>query len=161
MKKLNFINIIQSLLPPTKRMPLIVAFLKVLSAPVQALNDWISGTYYPDITRRTKWNAQVLLFSKLLNDLFNAGNYQNRVYIDAGASDLENNYFYRTHEEQPVYLYTVDEALPMYSYNEEEYEADYDFVVNYPSMLATKAPQIEATVKKYKIAGTTYLMKGY
>lgn len=161
MKKLNIINIIQNLLPPTKRQPILVAFIKALSAPLQSLNNWIADVYYPDVERRTRWNAQVMLFSKLLNDLHNAGNYTNRIYVDAGVADRENIYFYNQREAVPVYFSNQAENLPVYLYNEIEYEAPYDFVVNYPSTLEPKVKQIESSVKKYKIIGTNYIMKSY
>jgi hypothetical protein len=161
MKKLNIINIIQNLLPPSKRKPIMVAFLKVLTAPLQALNNWIADVYYPDVTRRTRWNSQVILFSKLLNDLHNGGNYSNRIYITNGESELEYNYFYNQSENEPISMYNADENLPLYNYNWIEYEVPYDFVVNYPVALEAKVKQIESSVRKYKVVGTNYIMKSY
>lgn len=159
MKKLNIINIIQNLLPPTKRQTIIVSFLKVLTTPLQSLNDYLVNTYYPDVTRRTRWNSQVLLFSKLLNDLHNPD--LRNITIDGGASDLEQEYVYNEIEEAPEYFYNVSESQPFYLHNISEYVSDIDFVVNYPSSIEDKKNQIEATVKKYKIAGSNYMLQSF
>jgi hypothetical protein len=161
MRKLNIINIIQSLLPPTKRQPLMIAFLKVLTAPLQSLNNWIADVYYPDIIRRTKWNAQVMLFAKALNDLHNPDNYSERIYIDGGASDLEHTYFYNTVEETPIYFHNNEEQLYEYNFNMSEYSTAYDFVVYYPSALESKVKQIDTTVKKYKTVGSNYILQPF
>ena len=161
MEKLNFINIINQLLPPFKRQPIMIAFLKVLTTPLQSLNDWISNTYYPDVTRRTKWNAQILLFSKALNDLHNNGSITNKIFIDGGLSDIEHTYFFNQFEEVTVDFYNADELTPVYLMNNVEYESPYDFKVNYPTVLESKVKQIENSVKKYKVAGTKYIMQSY
>jgi hypothetical protein len=161
MKKLSIINIIQNLLPPTKRQTIMVAFLKVLTSPLQSFNNWIADVYYPDVERRTRWNAQVMLFSKLLNDLHNAGDYNNRIYIDGGVADLEPIYYYNSNENISVGYYNSSENIPIFKHNEPEYEAPFDFVVNYASALSAKVKQIESSVRKYKTVGTTYVLKSY
>jgi hypothetical protein len=161
MNKLNFIKLIQLLLPPPKRKPKIVAYLNTLIIPIQTFNNWISDVYYKDVTRRTRWNAQTLLFSKALNDLHNGGSLIKQIYIDGSVSEMEQIYFYNEDENQPVYFFNEAEAKPVYLFNELEYESDFDFVVMYPSELSVIEKQIEASVKKYKLAGATYKMQAY
>jgi len=150
MRKLNFINITQNLLPPHKRVFKLVSFLKILVSPLQSLNDYLVTTFYKETERNAKWNSQVVLFTKLLNDLHNPFRLYSDIYVDGGIEDLIIYYFFNEVENKSIYFHNEVEAMAIYFHNEVEYIQEFDFKVYYPIQLESIKDLIESTVNQYR-----------
>jgi len=145
---------IKRLIPPHKRKPKRIAWIRDLLTPLQWLRDQIFDIYRPDVVERTKYNAQTIVFEEILNKKFDA--ILKRIYIVNFYNTLIYTYFYKKSENKPVYFYKKSENKPVYLFKKSEFLIDFDFIVHCPVGLSTQDKIIRAIIDKYKIVGTNY-----
>ncbi len=149
---INYIRLIQQLLPVVFRKELIMAFLRVLTSPISRLHNLFmqnrsANIYHLGIT------GQICYLEKVLNDRFDSS--QRRIYISNG------NFF------DQVYIFTQDEELDifidgeggedLYLFTEQESGSEsVDFIVNVPLDLQYNDAEMKAIIDMYKLASKTY-----
>jgi hypothetical protein len=151
----KFIN---DYLPPFLRQRKMFLFLRSLLAPLQTFRNNLVNNYHPLIERKARYNSQVIVFEKLLNDTFNTGT---DIFINAAAR-IERFYFANEAENQPKYFANESEDQPQYIGDAKEYSPLYDFTVNVPQLVYTASyGRIKATIEKYKLVGVNYNIVAY
>ena len=143
---------------PALRKPKIMALVDVMLHPLRQLKtDFQAFRDAKNI--ELSYTGQSILLQKYLNDRFDP--ILNRIMVihNAPGSGI---YLYNESEGQAAkYLYNESEAsTPKYLYFEGETGTAFaeHFRVQIPSNLSGISEQIRQAVKKYKIAGTTYLV---
>ena len=126
---------IKRLIPPHKRKPKRIAWIRDLLTPLQWLRDQVFNIYRPDVVERAKYNAQTIVFEEILNKKFDA--MLKRIYIVNFYNTLIYSYFYKISENKPNYFYKISENKPFYLFKLSEFMIDFDFIVHSPAALST------------------------
>jgi len=156
----DFTLLITHLLGSFLRRIRMIAWLACLLAPVKILHADFRK-FRDDKLRELSYNSQTMMFEKLLNDKF--PNPANRIYIQNVNSVTVRNYIYNLSEnERPLYISNLSEN-PKEPYIQSliELNSDYDFIVFVPASLTFDLNQMNAIIRKYKLAGKRYVIKKY
>lgn len=131
-----------------------IAWLNVLLSPLTWLYDQFLD-YRQIKLREATTNSQVIRLTRALRDEFNSedivlihfSDYLNQAfeYLDIEGSFNEFDY-----------LDSDGHSPDDYDFFEEEYNAQTDFVVRIPAVIADKKDQITAFVNKYVLAGKRF-----
>ena len=160
MYSIDFVKLVNNLLPWFLRKPVMKAWLQSLSVTISDLySQFIS------FTEAKRWEAsltgQVAVMEIMLNTEFYDDGSLRRIFIS--DNDLEERaYLFNLSEQQdPVYLYNLAEGEdPVYLTNLEE-RITIDFTVWVPDTLVFDINYMTGLVLKYKMAGPTFEIKTY
>ena len=160
MYKIDYISLIQLLLPVKIRLKVIYTMLKVMILPIRELyNDFT--TYRIKIENRLNFNGNVQYLEYVLNKEFLLTN--NEIFIS--DLDTSSRLVLRNKSElqQPRYLYNKAEGTRTITVNKDEGSFDGDFTVNIPSYLNSQPflQTISNIVNYYKQAGKQYKIQVY
>jgi hypothetical protein len=167
MYNLDFSALARQLLPTLLRKDRLVATATALLAPVRDLYAQLQP-YQAQVRRELSYNAQVIMFEKALNDVFDS--VLRRIRLDGGVVDRVPFYVRFEREQQPP-RYTYSQAYaqannlpPRYLRTASIYSFPVGFIVRVPLALvpadaeaarAFKA-QIEAFILRLKLAATRH-----
>ena len=154
---------VRQYISPLLRKPKLQAFLLALVAPLQSFRDSRTDTIYPELEARARYNAQVVRFEKALNIIFQVTTTPifRGIYLD-DSYILPRLYTYNEDEQLPLYVANEDENQPVYIANNLEYLPIFDFAVYVPlAIYNAQLTRVDALVRKYKLAGTTYTLVPY
>lgn len=153
----NIDRFILRYLPPFLRTERTFLFLHSLLVPLQTFRNTLVNTYHPLIERKARYNSQVIVFEKLLNDTFACTG----IFINSSAR-VNRVYFFNDIENQPKYLFNASESLPFYLGNHSEYLPQFDFTVNVPKVVYDASyARIKGVVERYKLVGVNYNIVTY
>lgn len=146
--KINFYQLIQLLLPTFIRKPRLTVFINSILKPLDIL--------YVAIIYKMQHTCQVIYLEKMLNEYFNAPNYNSLnhestkiIFID-DAPKPPIKYIYLNEEIPPKeYLYLGKKYLT----GNEDY---FDFIVHIPSSYVFVEAKLRAMIDYYKLAGKKY-----
>ncbi len=157
MYSLDLYTIITSELPRMLRRTKQIAWQLALLKPLQKLN-WRLELAIENIRYRLNLNGQVIYFEHYLNDLFDPTN--RGIYISDGAPVFEPILFNKAENALNIMVRNKSEPQPtVFIFNREEYDTQYDFIVNVPNQISLTTQlinQIKAYVNRYRIAGTRF-----
>lgn len=144
-------------LPPFLRAQKTFIFIHSLLVPLQTFRNNLVNTYHPFIEQKARYNSQVIVFEKLLNDTFNTTG----IFINAAAR-INRVYFFNEIENQPKYLFNKSEIKPFYLGNHIEYIPAFDFTVNVPQLIYDASyARIKGVIERYKLVGVNYNIVAY
>jgi len=151
--KMNYKNLIRQLLPPHKRQPNRMAFLRGLIAPLQSLFDSFNA-YRNDSRMMFNVNSQVKVLEGYLRKKYNEPLGIKIATFDAGLLNVGLEIEGGT---MMVWFGLSEEGtlkdVPLKDELRDKF-ADTDFVVYIPS--GVDKLQVEADIEKYKLALVTY-----
>lgn len=140
---------------------------------IVALNQTLYDTYGKLLTEFDNWRyeaqitGQVGSLEYMLNKQYYNDGLAGLIYITDGTGD-NNIYLFNTAEnEQQTFLFSTFEGEPpLFLYNNNEFSGDPDFIVLLPSALPPTITgdytiEMRALINKFKIAGTSYIIKTY
>jgi hypothetical protein len=160
MYSIDFIKLIDNLLPWFLRKPVMKAWLQSLSITVADLYDQF--ILFADAKRwEVSITGQVALLEIMLNKEFYDDAELRDIFIE--DNDLEERiYLFNLLEEQePVYLYNLaEEEDPVFITNSDEREGT-DFTIWVPSSLVFDINYMTGLVTKYKMSGPIFDIKTY
>lgn len=134
----------ERLLPPFKRTPILLSYIKSALKPLQTVRDWIFDDYYNGgteidgsgtiigINERLKYNSQTILLEYILN---NALGTSSITITNSDATAINYKYFFQDSEivanlpslDLNQYFYLNNGALnPLYFYQESEQPTYFD-----------------------------------
>lgn len=154
-------------LPDRMRKNIILNYLSVINNYLDI--EWLAFLQYRYNTLlETAVNGQTIVLEKYLNVLFDPSDEQIRIVNT--VSNFETLYVYNRNEApsqgDDIYIYRKGETIPFdgnqeYVFRKSEIELNFDFVVEIPNSIAIflNLSQVDAVVKRYKFAGTTYAIK--
>lgn len=156
MYSIDWNKLVEQLLPWALRYPDMKAWLVTLIKPLVTLyNTFVS--YRDSVRVKLMYTGQTIYLEKLLNDHFSS----NGIYITHPArTDI---YIGLITEDDPVLLPLRTESDPPMVGIIEDYESEYDFTINIPTVL-TPAPtdvEVAALIDRYKLAGKSYNINRY
>tara|TARA_R110002111_G_scaffold140072_1_gene206022 strand:- start:855 stop:1328 length:474 start_codon:yes stop_codon:yes gene_type:complete len=155
---LDFNNIINKLLPISKRKDKTVAFLYLILHPLKAVNilfnQYKIGTNYKLI-----FNGQVIYLEHYLNDLYD--NTQRRIYIQDTANAVYNYIYNQAELLPPLMVYNANENIAVYLINNNEAVEQIDFIVMIPSSIIYNEKVIRSQIDYYKSAGKKYKIETF
>lgn len=141
------------LLPVRLRQSKIIAWLVVLTWPVQQLYTLFKTNRSANLYRLTI-TPQVVYLERLLNDRYDTA--ERRITI-TDAVYHDPIYIYTKAESKPKYLRKKSEAVYMWMWQKMETALDpADFTISIPSNIQYQAPELRGIVDAYKLAGKTY-----
>jgi hypothetical protein len=156
MFKIDYNKLVMWLIPEALQFPVIVAWVKALTAPIDVLYKNFE-TYQDSITEKLSHNSQVCYLERILNTKFDPD--LRRIYIKDGTQ-FGKLYIYTEPELKPKYLYNASENKPLYVRKTEEYKGGADFIVVFPAALSgTNKFAIRALVDYYKLASKRYFIE--
>lgn len=151
-------------LPPNKREPQTLAWLKAVFSPLATLHQDTFVTFKNFVEDRAKHNGQRIVMESILNNIF-AVPGPNLIYIDNSGDDATGNLFFNESEGlPPVTLYNQSEGqAPFYFINEGEVTNNRGFVVYVPSATYASAGEdaIKSEIDRLKPYGTFYTIIQY
>ena len=155
---MDFARLVVLLLPSLLRRPRQVAWLQWLTTPVANLYARFVA-YEANVRRELSYNSQVLLFEAALNDRFDPA--VRRIYISNSDAELQPLYVNFVAEQQPnPRLYFQSEGKPpVYLFRWSEFSSQTDFVVTAPAVLAGRKQQLDALIRRLKLANTNYTLR--
>jgi hypothetical protein len=154
--QIDFIKLVQRVLPTKLRTAERLAWLKCLTYPASYL-------YQQFLYFKTAKDYQLLITPQvcylklLLNNRYD--NTLRRIVIVDG-NDKPPVYLYQEAELKPVFLYQESEAQPVFFYTEGEMGTlTDDFVVEVPSSIVFEEAEMRSLLKSFKLAGTKFSIK--
>lgn len=160
MYEIDFIKLINNLLPWFLRKPVMKAWLKALAAPLESLY----GQFMEFIDKK-RWDAsitgQVAVLEIMLNKEFYNDETLRKIFISDNDLDERVYLFNLAEGQEPTYLYNDSEVfLPLFITNSDERTAT-DFTVWVPDNLVFDINYMTGLVKKFKMAGPVFDIKTY
>ena len=182
MFNLNVNDLAKACLAYFMRVPKLLSWMYTILRGVKDLyNDFESWS--AEILYELGIDYQVVYLEKLLNDKYNGGmaaySFDNvtftyspvvgAIYITDAADVIQPVYIWNKIEARPpIYLYNkAENKPPVYLYNQVEYDTHINFIIWIPTTLInimtqpTEVAQINAWIRKYKLAGTNYIIRNY
>ena len=156
--RVDFERLVMLLLPSLLRRPRQLAWLSLLTMPVRNLYRRFI-TYEATVRRELSYNSQVLLFEAALNDRFDPA--VRRIYITGTDVQLQPLYVNFIIEEQPnpVLYFQSEHQPPAYLYRWIEFTGVADFIVTCPAVLNRRTDQLNALIRRLKLANKKYLLR--
>jgi hypothetical protein len=154
---INFGNVSNLLLPPSKRKPKIKAWLRALLQPLQGLRDDIFVTYKADILKRIKYTGQTIVLESILNDFYSITN-DPFIYIENVTKDNFNAYVGAGSETE---MFVGNDGFTN-SYIGTTYTIeDTNFIIHVPVGLVFVEAELRDLVDSIKPYGTNYTIETY
>jgi hypothetical protein len=157
--RIDYAALVRRLVPSFLRQPTQLAWLEVLTTPVQSLYG-VLLSYRLQTIRELSYDSRVLMFEKALNDRFDRT--ARRIRIRNADSELEFTYDYFSDEDQPdEYTFMRNEHPPepwQYDYEWTEFSTQTDFTVVAPVALQPRARQLHALIGRLKLANKNYTL---
>lgn len=153
----NIKETVRLLLPYTQRdTKVLLGYLQALVAPIEELYSEFLA-FRTELRMDMTPNGQTMSLEWHLNAVYDT--VLQRIFIVSASEILEPFYIYNSFESaDPVFIYFDSEsAQPIYLYNEAEFMTGNYFVVNVPTSVYDQT--MHARIKKYKLAGTKYIIK--
>ncbi len=155
---IDFNNLINKLLPISKRKPKTTAFLYLLLHPVKAVNI-LFNQFKTDTNYKLIFNGQIIYLEHYLNDLYD--NTQRRIYIQDTANATFNYIYNRVELQQTLNIYNASENVPVYLINNNEAVEQIDFIVFIPSSISFNEKVVREQIDYYKAAGKKYKIETF
>jgi hypothetical protein len=140
------------------------SFIDWITSLLKPLNtkslEWT--TFDVETRKRTKINAQIVILTAALNDIFGIGTSP-FIYIQTVTGTGYTNYLYNDSEGVTLFVYNDLEGINSYFYNNSEINEDYEFIVYIPIGIYTAElnRRIINEVNKYKLSGTRFITLTY
>lgn len=156
--RVDFEHLVALLLPALLRRPRQLAWLRWLTTPVRRLYGRFLA-YEAAVRRELSYNSQVLLFEAALNDRFDPG--VRRIRIANAGDELARVYVNFVVEQQPnpKVFFRSEGQPPLYLYQSREFSNQTDFIVTAPAVLRARAGQLNAAIRRLKLANKHYLLR--
>ncbi len=161
---INFAQLAERISPPFKRGEKVLLWYKDILSPLQTARDDFFNVFAPDIEDRTRYNSQVLVLEKILNDTFgiNAAPF---IFIQNQESTVDELIFRKEVEAYPPIFFRNEGEVPdspVYFRNESETVTEFDFIVFVPiALFPTIEDQVRALTQQLKIAGVNFDVQSY
>jgi hypothetical protein len=158
-------NLLTKLLPPVQKKIKFKEFLKVVSKPLQSLNEmfvvWANRMDYLQ-----RHNGQVICLENILNNEFMGAD----IFIVDGVDELPSNYIYQSNGQNDIYIYPESYTLPYdetYLFTQQEYDNYPHFIVYckqavYDAIVTSNdIERFKSLIDERKIIGKKYQIKPY
>lgn len=155
---IDFNNLINKLLPFSKRKDKLTAFLYLILHPLKAVNI-MYNQFKADTDYRLIFNGQIIYLEHYLNDLYD--NTQRRIYIQDTANSTYNYIYNAAELLPPLFVYNANENIPVYLINNNEALENIDFIVFVPSSITFNEKVVREQIDYYKAAGKKYKIETF
>jgi hypothetical protein len=151
--RLDLPRLVWLLLPVLLRKPRLLAWLNVLTSPVEYLYRQFLD-YRLDTLRELSYNGQTALLEAALNDKLDPT--LRRIVIRNSTNFLEALYInFKREAQPPTYASSKAEGRPLYPHRASEFANQVGFTVYAPGLNA-KDYQLNILIKRFKIALVKY-----
>jgi len=155
MYNIDFVKLVEMLLPTVLRMPRLIAFMSALTAPIrQIYSEFLDYRSYA--LNELNHNGQIIYLEKYLNDRFD--NDLRRIWISDGV-DSESPYYYTYREVIGPVMRTFQEDTDIILRTNHEEYATAEFIVNIDNSVGDLFPdlnELQACIDLRKTPGTVY-----
>jgi hypothetical protein len=108
--------------------------------------------------------SEVIVFEKMINKRFSPSN--GGIYVSNNANMLQNKYIYTRQEQLTnMYLYRRTDNMPTYLHTRQEYDSEFDCIINIPLAHVPNTPEITKKINAYicqfLLAGINYKINYY
>lgn len=166
--KIDFYLMVKRLFVVNKREPIHLAFVQSSINQMNLLNNALFGTFFSEIQRESRRNAQRISFESVLNEELNPEGGQ-LISIQNNSSDFEPLYFHSEPENYFIKNFfgsknEVDENnVPVYFDSKTVLSSVAGFIVWVPAHVYDNTPieKINSEINRFRIAGTTFEIKRY
>lgn len=151
---IDLFYLMEVLLPPFIRTPILISFLR---APFRVLNTVLTDFYsfYEAKKYELTFNGEVIYLEHLLNDQFD--DVLRRIYIDDAEQTPSIYWFNVSEDNEETFLFNNSETSDeLYLFNSATFFTDYDFIVFVPIGLVYDANLMKYYVNKYRCAGKRF-----
>lgn len=156
---LDFSRLNADMLPPVKRLTRFKDLLFAFSSGINYVFQQFAGTegLIDTMRDRVSFTGQIIYLEYLLRREFCGG--LELIHIEDGVS-LSKTFMTMDDETHPIYLTEDDEELegyvPTYLFLDEEYNSNFDFIVNVDASVIFNKADMQALINYYKQAGKNY-----
>lgn len=155
---IDFNNLINKLLPISKRKDRVVAFLYLILHPIKTINI-LFDLFKKDIDYKLIFNGQVIYLEHYLNDLYD--NTNRGIYIVDGSRTNQNYVYNRAEQIPSLVLYNRAENTPVYFINNNEVVEEVNFIIKVPSSVVFNEKIMREQIDIYKSAGKKYIIETF
>jgi len=137
----------------------VLRFIQACLSGLQTLNNTFAS-FTSNTREDLKYNAQIIYFTKRLNDLHD--NELRRIYIVNTAS-TSVQYVSRTIEGiTPVYVSRISEGITsVYVSRINDSGSDFNYIIKIPTGLIYSEDNFKATILRYNLADKRYTINTY
>lgn len=160
MYEIDFLKLINQLLPSFLRKAKMRAWLEVVLAPLQnRYNAFLS--HREEVIFDVSVTGQVRSLEFMLNKIFYEDGHILKIYISDASRNPQVYLFQNTETHEPVYLYNTNEQYDgLYVFNTYDSPGS-DFTVWVPDSLLFDLNYMRALIDRHKAAGFKYSIKYY